>query len=83
MYRLLSACGMTPRLCDAFVYGGGDMFPAVADRMRVGDRNGESVVDRLTRNGVRMIATDLGGRSYRRLRWTVGFALPHVIATAI
>lgn len=74
---------MSPRMCEAFVYGGGNMFPNMVTEPHVGDLNAHSVIDRLTRDGVRIVATDLGGRAYRRLRWTIGCDLPRVVATSV
>lgn len=83
MYELLNARGMTPTLCEAWVYGAGDMFPRVFKHTHVGFRNAQAVLQRLDADNIRVIQQDLGGRSYRSLKWTVGLGLPAVTATAV
>ncbi|MDY6948873.1 MAG: chemotaxis protein CheD [Pseudomonadota bacterium] len=83
MYELLSARGMTPKLCEAWIYGAGDMFPSMFKHTHVGFRNAQAVLQRLDADGVTVTLQDLGGRSYRLLKWTVGVGLPAVTANAI
>lgn len=83
LYALLTARGFMPSMCDAFVYGGGNMFPALVGGAHVGERNAERVLQRLSRDGLRLVYQDLGGTSYRRLRWSVGLEWPAVIAVAM
>ena len=42
MYTLLRARGITPSLCEAYVYGGGNMFPRVFRNTHVGE-HGRSI----------------------------------------
>ncbi|MDE2276293.1 MAG: chemotaxis protein CheD [Burkholderiales bacterium] len=84
MYRLLRARGIEPRLCEAYVYGGGNMFPALFNRGGdVGANNARWTIDALAHDGVRVLHHDLGGTTYRRLRWTVGPDAPQVVAVAV
>ena len=78
MFRRLRGLGIEPRLCEAYVYGGGNMFPALTSGPQVGDRNADWAIDALAAAGVRIVAQDLGGHGYRRLGWTVGPAAPQV-----
>lgn len=83
MYHLLSMRGMNPRLCHAFVYGGGNMFPELFARGHVGEGNARHVLDRLAADGIRVALQDLGGNAYRRLGWTIGPELPQVTAVEV
>ena len=83
MYRLLTARSFNPRWCEAFVYGGGNMFPSVFKQSNVGDDNGRCVLDRLAFDGVRVRYQDLGGNIYRRLFWIIGAAPPQVVAVDV
>ncbi len=83
MYRQLVARGITPRLCEAFVYGGGNMFPAHAGSGHVGERNARWALEALQSQGVRVRVHDLGGTAYRKLVWTVGPGEPEVQAVPI
>ena len=83
MYRLLMGRSLSPRLCCAFVYGGGNMFPTVFKNKHVGEDNGRYVLDRLAADGVCVVFQDLGGDSYRRLSWTIGHAMPEVTSVLV
>ena len=83
MYRLLMGRSLIPRLCCAFVYGGGNMFPTVFKNKHVGEDNGRYVLDRLAADGVCVVFQDLGGDSYRRLSWTIGHAMPEVTSVLV
>jgi chemotaxis protein CheD len=78
MDQMLLARGISPRLCEAYVYGGGNMFPGLITQSHVGDANALWTLTVLRERGVRVIGQDLGGRVYRRLRWTVGADTPEV-----
>lgn len=79
MGDLLRKAGLNPRMCHAFVYGGGNMFPAMAQgHNHVGARNIAWVTQVLADTGVRVVHTSLGGRTYRKVSWTVGKDLPLV-----
>jgi chemotaxis protein CheD len=83
MFALLLERGAVPRLCEAYVYGGGNMFPALFPCRHVGASNASTVLDALAAEGVRVLTQDVGGPTYRRLRWTVGPGLPQVIAVEV
>jgi chemotaxis protein CheD len=83
LYSMIRGHGLNPALCEAFVYGGGNMFPSLVAGPHVGERNGEWVIERLALDGVRVVVQDLGGATYRRLAWTIGPGLPEVIAVGV
>lgn len=79
----LRAQGLQPGQCEAYVYGGGNMFPQVYPQRPIGTRNVDWVLDALSANGVCVLQHDVGGNTYRRLRWTVGSEAPSVTAMPI
>jgi chemotaxis protein CheD len=83
MYRKLALRSLNPRLCHAFVYGGGNMFPALFTQTHVGEGNARQVLKRLQEDGIRIAIQDLGGNAYRRLSWTIGPELPQVVAVDV
>jgi len=83
MHQMLTARGITPSLCEAYVYGGGNMFPALVTQSHVGDANARWALDSLARDGVKVLHHDLGGSAYRRLSWTVGTDMPQVTAVQV
>ncbi len=83
MYGLLRARGFTPAYCEAYVYGGGNMFPGVFMQTHVGEHNACWALHALEQDGVRVLFHDLGGSSYRRLSWEVGDGAPHIVAVAV
>jgi chemotaxis protein CheD len=83
MYAALVMRALNPRLCKAFVYGGGNMFPGLFPRGHVGEGNARRVLERLARDGIHVVIQDLGGNAYRRLSWMVGPELPRVAAVEV
>ena len=83
MHALLRSRGINPMLCEAYAFGGGNMFPNLMRTPHVGEGNSRWVVDALTRVGVKLLAHDFGGNTYRRLSWTVGPSAPEVTAVPI
>lgn len=83
MFRRLRSLGIEPRLCEAYVHGGGNMFPSLMTGPQVGDRNADWALDALADHGVRIVAQDLGGHGYRRLGWTVGPDAPQVTTIGV
>jgi chemotaxis protein CheD len=83
MHQKLTARGITPSLCEAYVYGGGNMFPALVKQSHVGDDNARWALDALARDGVKVLFHDVGGSVYRRLSWTVGTDMPQVTAVQV
>jgi chemotaxis protein CheD len=78
MFRLLQQKGFNPQACQAFVYGGGNMFPAIARAPLVGDRNVQWVLDFLASRGIQVLQTCVQGEGHRMISWTVGPQLPQV-----
>jgi chemotaxis protein CheD len=83
MYTLLRARGIEPLQCEAYVYGGGNMFPHIYTSAPVGDNNAQWALQALMHDGIPVLLHDLGGSSYRRLKWTVGPQTPQVTAVAV
>lgn len=83
MQASLRAHGMEPRLCEAFAYGGGNMFCGRGGEMAVGMKNANWALDALDALGVHLLAHDLGGAGYRKLAWTVGPGVPEVTTVAV
>jgi chemotaxis protein CheD len=83
MYRLLRKEGFAPQLCKAYVYGGGNMFPALSSKSHVGDVNASWAMEALAYDGVEVIEHDLGGNAYRRVAWTIGSVKPQVVAVKV
>jgi chemotaxis protein CheD len=83
MEALLLSRGIRPKLCQAYVYGGGNMFPQHYPSGGVGDRNAEWVLAALVGRGVEVLVQDIGGQVYRRLSWTVGTEEPQVTSVLV
>ena len=83
MYEQMRARGITPRLCEAYVYGGGNMFPGVFSGSHVGASNARWTLQALQTDGIRILHEDLGGNAYRKLSWTVGDDAPAVTAVPV
>ncbi len=78
MVRLLYGAGFAPRRCEAYVIGGGNMFPKLFTHHHVGASNVDWVMGYLEHHKIPVIKEDLGGHGYRKLLWTVGPAEPVV-----
>lgn len=83
MYARLLERSIQPRWCEAFVYGGGNMFPDLVTRGHVGQSNSNWVLDALATDGIRVLHHDVGGNVYRRLSWTVGPQPPLAVPVAV
>lgn len=83
MQRQLLGRGIQPRMCEAYVFGGGNMFPQLYEGPHVGQGNAAWTLGALAGAGIRVISQDLGGAAYRRLSWTVGPEAPVVEAIPI
>jgi chemotaxis protein CheD len=83
MQASLRAHGIEPRLCEAFAYGGGNMFGPLGEDIGVGMKNAHWALDALDALGVRLLAHDLGGDGCRKLAWTVGPGEPEVTTVAV
>jgi len=80
MVRLLYSAGFAPRSCEAYVVGGGNMFPQLFTHHHVGVSNIDWVLGYLEHHKIPVLKEDLGGHGYRKLLWTVGPTEP-VVAT--
>ncbi len=84
MGRQLRSRGIDPGQCQAWVYGGGNMFPGrvgdAATQGNVGAANMAWALGALERAGIQVLGAAVGGHAYRKLRWTVGTEPPEVEA---
>jgi chemotaxis protein CheD len=78
LFARLQAVAVTPALCQAYVYGGGNMFPALINKNHVGANNARWVMDFLQAHRIAVVHSSLGGNGYRKVLWTVGPAQPMV-----
>ncbi len=79
MVRRLYGVGFTPRSCQAYVYGGGNMFPKLFNtHHHVGANNVDWVLGYLEHHKIPILHQDHGGAGYRKLLWTVGPGEPMV-----
>lgn len=78
MFQRLLGIGVTPRLCEAYVFGGGNMFPEVFARRHVGQSNIDWVLDYLDAQHIPVRGHCLGGSGYRKVSWIVGPTAPLV-----
>jgi chemotaxis protein CheD len=83
LFAELNARGINPRLCQAFVFGGGNMFPRQFAHTHVGQGNAQWALGALAQQGIAVVGQDLGGARYRRIGWTVGPEPPQVAAVAV
>ncbi|MEY3252336.1 MAG: hypothetical protein RL227_1309 [Pseudomonadota bacterium] len=83
MYEQLRERGISPHLCEAYVYGGGNMFPDQFNERHVGASNARWALHAMATDGLRVLHHDLGGTSYRKLAWTVGPGAPEVTAVPV
>ena len=82
MYKKLQSKGVTPHMCEAYVYGGGNMFPQLVQGAHVGANNANWVLNYLHDQGIAVVETDVGGNGYRKVLWSVGTAEP-VVETVV
>lgn len=78
MFARLRVVGVTPKLCQAYVFGGGNMFPHLFMERHVGASNIEWVLQYLDAQGIGVVDQCLGGNGYRKVSWTVGPVAPLV-----
>ncbi|MDP3653470.1 MAG: chemotaxis protein CheD [Rhodoferax sp.] len=76
MFVRLLAVGLPPTRCQAYVFGGGNMFPQMYNATHVGGNNVEWVLDFLHDHGIAVVGHCLGGNGYRKVSWTVGLGEP-------
>jgi chemotaxis protein CheD len=78
MFARLRAKGVNPMMCQAYVFGGGNMFPQFFSPKHVGASNSEWVLDFLHDHNILVIDQHVGGNGYRKISWTVGSGEPVV-----
>ncbi len=78
MFDRLLGIGIPATRCQAYVYGGGNMFPQMFTTTHVGANNARWVMDFLHHHGIVVVGQSLGGTGYRKVYWTVGRDLPVV-----
>ena len=69
LFALLRSAGITPEMCEAFVYGGGNMFPHIFCKYHVGMRNADWALDFLGSHGIPVIEQAVGGGKQLDLEW--------------
>ena len=83
LYHLIRLRGLNPCLCEAFVFGGANMFPNIYPRSHVGEGNVRAVLRRLAADGVRVVGENHGGNAYRRVSWVIGDDPPAVFIGSV
>ena len=78
MFHRLEKVGISPQYCQAYVYGGGNMFPSVWSKQNVGATNAKWTLQFLQDHHIAIVDQDVGGNVYRKLAWTVGPDQPTV-----
>ena len=78
MFARLMAVGVIPQRCQAYVFGGGNMFPQLFAQRHVGANNIDWVLDFLHDQGIPVVDQCLGGNGYRKVSWVVGPTEPLV-----
>ena len=80
MFQRLRRISVTPEMCEAYVFGGGNMFPQLFRERHVGASNVDWALDYLAARHIHVLDRCLGGNGYRKVSWTVGPAEPLVEA---
>lgn len=83
LFALLQARGIDGHQCQAWVYGGGNMFPGTFGESHVGAVNARWALQALQTRGIRVLDTDLGGSHYRKLSWSVGALPPQAVRVPV
>ncbi len=82
LFVALRRRGIEPRLCGAWVFGGGHLFPGASgprlDEGHVGAVNTKWAMQALLDHGIELLGGEIGGHAWRRLAWTVGPELPEL-----
>ncbi|MFM2051163.1 MAG: hypothetical protein RL682_1654 [Pseudomonadota bacterium] len=78
MFALLRAKGVNPLMCQAYVFGGSNMFPQFFSPKHVGASNVEWALNFLCDHNIHVINQCIGGNGYRKISWTVGSGEPVV-----
>ena len=72
MLAELAQMGVPGRECQAKVFGGGQMFPALGHRETVGHKNGEAARGLLKRHDITIVSESLFGAGHRQIVFNVG-----------
>lgn len=83
MFHLIRHAGLSPTQCEAYLFGGGNMFPEQHRDNHVGERNAHWAWDFLTEHHIPIVGYSVGGTVYRKLAWTIGPAEPELITTDV
>ena len=83
MVDLLQVRGIVASKCDAYVYGGGNMFPNLVQGAGIGGQNVHWVLRALEVMRVNILSVDAGGAVYRKLSWVVGPDAPQAVAVQL
>ena len=83
MFHRLRHAGFSPTQCQAYAFGGGNMFPRLVTQDTVGDRNVRWVTDFLADHHIELVAHSFGGPHYRKIAWTVGLGEPELVLAPI
>jgi len=78
MFTLMRSVGVNPKMCEAYAFGGGNMFPHIFNSTHVGLNNANWALDYLDHHGILIREQDLSGNGYRKVSWTVGPTAPVV-----
>lgn len=78
MFDRLVGIGIPATRCQAYVYGGGNMFPQMFTTTHVGANNARWVMNFLHHHGIVVVGESLEGNGYRKVSWTVGRDQPVV-----
>ena len=78
MLALLRRSGINPQRCEAYLFGGGNMFPLRYAQAHVGSNNTDWALAALADLGTALVGQDTGGTAYRRITWAVGPDTPQV-----
>ena len=78
MFALLRPSGINPCQCEAYLFGGGNMFPQLYAQAHVGSNNTAWALAALAELGIDLVGQDTGGDAYRRITWAVGPDAPQV-----
>ncbi len=78
MLALLRNSGINPLQCEAYLFGGGNMFPQLYPQAHVGSNNTSWALGALADLGIGLVGQDTGGTAYRRITWAVGPDTPQV-----
>jgi chemotaxis protein CheD len=76
MEHLIHSAGFNARLCKAYVFGGGNMFPDKDNILDVGAMNIAWAFNYLNHNNIQVLGSETGENYYRKLAWEIGPSNP-------